>query len=131
MPAPRQHKESIWVTLAWVLNLAGLGGIALVAIAYVALQPAFAAPQEAQPISTAALPATFTPDPNLIYLPTVTPNPRSTLIVVQTPTPFVLEGGTRPAVIGFSVSGRPIEVYTFGNGKKQRMIVAGIHGGYE
>lgn len=133
MPAPRQQKESIWVTLAWVLNLAGLGGIALVAIAYAALfQPAFAA-QEAKPISTAALPATFTPDPdpNLSYLPTITPNPLSTLIVVHTPTPFVLNGGTRPMVIGYSVSGRPIEVYSFGNGERKRMIVAGIHGGYE
>ena len=86
---------------------------------------------ESQPISTSALPATYTPDPNSLYLPTVTPNPRSTLIVVQTPTPFVLAGGMRPAIIGYSVSGRPIEVYTFGNGEKQRMIVAGIHGGYE
>lgn len=131
MPAPRQRKESIWVTLAWMLNLAGLGGIALVGIAYVALQPVFAAPQSAQSISTVAFPSTFTPDPNSFYLSTITPNPRSTLIVVETPTPFVLGGGMRPATIGFSVSGRPIEVYTFGNGKKQRMIVAGIHGGYE
>ena len=131
MPAPRQRKESIWVTLAWLLNLAGLGGIALVAIAYAALQPAFAATREAQPIFTAALPATYTPDPELFNLPTITPNPRSTMIVVQTLTPFVLEGGTRPIVIGYSVSGRPIEVYTFGNGERKRMIVAGIHGGYE
>jgi protein MpaA len=132
MSAPRQKKESIWVTLIWVLNLAGLGGIAIVAVAYLALQPVSAAPHEAQSISTAALPATYTPDPNLLLdLPTVTPNPRSTLIVVETPTPFILAGGTRPVVIGASVSGRPIEVYTFGSGKKQRMIVAGIHGGYE
>ena len=132
MSAPRHRKESIWVTLAWVLNLIGLGGIALVAIAYLALQPVFAAPNKAQLISTAALPETYTPDPNSLFdLPTVTPNPRSTLIVVQTPTPFVLAGGTRPTVIGYSVSRRPIEVYTFGIGKKQRMIVAGIHGGYE
>ncbi len=131
MPAPRRHKESIWVTLAWLLNLAGLCGIALVAITYAALQPAFAAPQGAQPIFTAALPATFTPDPKLFNLPTITPNPRSTMIVVQTLTPFVLEGGARPIAIGYSVSGRPIEVYTFGNGERQRMIVAGIHGGYE
>ena len=66
MPAPRKQRESIWVTLAWGLNLAGLGGIALVAIAYVALQPAFAAPESAQAISTAALPATYTPDPSII-----------------------------------------------------------------
>jgi murein tripeptide amidase MpaA len=135
MAAPRHRKTSIWVILVWVLNLAGLGGIAIVAVAYLALQPVSAAPrasQQPQSISTAALPATYTPDPNvLLDLPTVTPNPRSTLIVVQTPTPFVLVGGTKPAVIGFSVSGRPIEVYSFGSGPKQRMIVAGIHGGYE
>jgi hypothetical protein len=132
MPKPSQKKESIWVTLAWGLNIAGLGGIALVGIAYVALQPALAAPQQtAQPISTAGLPATFTPDPNLFNLPTITPNPRSTMIVAETLTPFVLKGGTRPVVIGYSVAGRPIEVYTFGDGPRQRMIVAGIHGGYE
>jgi len=140
MPAPRKKKDSIWVTFAWGLNLIGLAGIALVAVAYVALNPVSAAPHETpspQPIVTAALPATYTPDPNLpfptspLYLPTVTPNPRSTLIVVQSPTPFVLVGGTKPTVIGYSVSGRPLEVYTFGKGPKQRMIVAGIHGGYE
>jgi hypothetical protein len=131
MPAPRRRKDSFWVTVAWALNIAGLGGIALVLIAYWALQPVFAASQNSQPISTAALPATYTQDPNSFYLSTVTPNPRSTLIVVQTPTPFILNGGVRPNVIGYSVSGRPIEVYTFGQGEKQRMIVAGIHGGYE
>ncbi len=34
-------------------------------------------------------------------------------------------------MIGYSVSRRPIEVYTFGQGERQRLIVAGIHGGYE
>jgi hypothetical protein len=34
-------------------------------------------------------------------------------------------------VIGYSVAGRPIEVYRFGNGPTGRMIVAGIHGGNE
>ena len=132
MPAPRQRKESIWVTLAWTLNLLGLGGIAFVGIAYVITHPTFfASAQEAQPIPTIGLPNTFTPDPNALYLPTVTPNPKSTMIVVQTPTPFILSGGKRPQVIGYSVSGRPIEVYIFGNGESQRMIVAGIHGGYE
>lgn len=131
MPAPRRRSDSIWVTVAWTLNIIGLGGIALVVIAYLALNPVLAAPQNSLSVSTAALPATYTPDPASFYLPTVTPNPRSTLIVVQTPTPFVLTGGPRPSVIGYSVSGRPIEVYTFGNGERQRMIVAGIHGGYE
>lgn len=131
MPKPRQQKESIWVTLAWTLNIVGLGAIAVLGIAYVALQPAFAAPQEAQSTFIVTLPATYTPDPKSFNLPTITPNPRSTMIVVKTFTPFVLEGGVRPVAIGYSVSGRPIEVYTFGNGERERMIVAGIHGGYE
>jgi hypothetical protein len=63
MPAPRQRKESIWVTLAWTLNLLGLGGIAFVGIAYVITHPTFfASAQEAQPIPTIGLPNTFTPD---------------------------------------------------------------------
>lgn len=133
MPRPRKRKESIWETLAWTLNIVGLGGIALVLVAYWALQPVLAAPmrQQAEAINTAALPATFTPWPEVLFLPTITPNPRSTKIVVKSPTPFILQGGTRPILIGYSVSGRPIEVYTFGDGPRQRMIVAGIHGGYE
>jgi hypothetical protein len=56
MPAPKRRKESRWVTLAWTLNIIGLGAIALVLVAYLALQPVFAAPQAQQPIYTATLP---------------------------------------------------------------------------
>ncbi len=135
MPASRRRKKNDqpWVILAWGLNIIGLGALALVLLAWWALQPAFAAQPMPKPVYTAALPATHTPYPQVFYLPTVTPNPRSTMIVVQTATPFVLEnaGSRRAQVIGYSVLGRPIEVYTFGNGEKERMIVAGIHGGYE
>ncbi len=132
MPVPKRRKDSAWVILAWALNIIGLGAIALVLIVYWALQPVLAAPLAQKPIYTATLPATYTPNPLSLYLPTVTPNPRSTMIVVQTPTPFVLlEGDNRRTVIGYSASGRPLEVYTFGNGEKERMLVAGIHGGYE
>ena len=34
-------------------------------------------------------------------------------------------------VIGKSVEGRPVEVYTFGNGATRLTFVGGIHGGYE
>jgi predicted deacylase len=129
----KRRNDSGWVTLAWLLNIAGLGAIALVFILYWALQPALAAPSSIQSTAPAAagLSATHTPLPGVYYLPTVTPNPRSTQIVVLTPTPFILASGMRPVPAGFSVSGRPIEVYTFGSGNHQRMIVAGIHGGYE
>jgi hypothetical protein len=130
----RQKPDTAWVILAWGLNLIGLVLLASVGVAYLALNPVHAAPQmpNPDPSTELSLPATSTWVPaGVYYLPTITPNPRSTMIVVQTPTPFVLTGGNRPLVIGFSVSGRPIEVYTFGNGPNRRMIVAGIHGGYE
>ncbi len=134
---PRRRKDTLWVVIAWGLNIAGVLGIVLVGLAYLALNPAQAAPQSVvvpvaqNSIVTATFPATFTTPMGIYYLPTITPNPLSTMIVVQTPTPFVLTGSNRAMVIGYSVSGRPIEVYTFGQGQKQKMIVAGIHGGYE
>jgi hypothetical protein len=76
-----------------------------------------------------------TPNPALptaYFLPTYTPNPHATEIVVVTPTPFALDAlAQRPLVIGYSVLGRPLEVYRFGAGERERFILAGIHGGYE
>ncbi|KKS28645.1 MAG: Peptidase M14 carboxypeptidase A [Parcubacteria group bacterium GW2011_GWA2_43_11] len=37
----------------------------------------------------------------------------------------------KQVTIGNSVSGRPIEAYTFGNGDTHLLFVGGIHGGYE
>jgi hypothetical protein len=37
----------------------------------------------------------------------------------------------KPQVIGYSVAGQPLEVFQFGQGPIEKMIVAGIHGGYE
>jgi len=45
--------------------------------------------------------------------------------LMPTPTP------TNESVIGYSVAGRPLEVYRFGNGETGRLIIAGIHGGNE
>lgn len=36
-----------------------------------------------------------------------------------------------PLVIGKSVGGRPLEVFRFGTGPRELLIIAGIHGGYE
>ncbi|HET6823018.1 MAG TPA: M14 family metallopeptidase, partial [Anaerolineales bacterium] len=69
--------------------------------------------------------------PTSYFLPTLTPNPRSTAPSFEISTPFVLADGPRPTIIGFSLAARPIEVYTFGEGRKEYLIVAGIHGGYE
>jgi predicted deacylase len=48
-----------------------------------------------------------------------------------TSTPLVLLHNHQPDVIGRSVEGRPLNVYAFGTGEHQRMIVADIHGGDE
>ena len=60
-------------------------------------------------------------------LPVATPTPASSPTAAPTPSPFF----RGPIAIGTSVSGRDLEVFQFGSGDSRRMIVAGIHGGYE
>ena len=63
---------------------------------------------------------------------TVEPSlPARQLTLLPTPTGLVLSNERRPEIIGYSMEGRPLEVYTFGDGEHERMIVAGIHGGDE
>jgi hypothetical protein len=125
---PRRKKSHAWVYLIW-----GINGFAIISIVgFFVLQrtsldvsAANAATATLRPAETRKIP------PTSYFLPTLTPNPYYTPPVFETSTPFVLAYGPRPAVIGFSVAGRPIEAYTFGNGNRQYLIVAGIHGGYE
>jgi protein MpaA len=63
------------------------------------------------------LPATVTPE----QLPEAT----------STPSPSATPVAEASLIIGTSVAGRPLEVYRFGQGTTQRMIIAGMHGGYE
>ena len=52
---------------------------------------------------------------------------RDIQLVITSPTAFILPSyGQKPVVVGYSVSKRPIHIYSFGQGEKQRMIVAGI-----
>ena len=63
------------------------------------------------------------------FPPTASPAP-----ILSTPTPLpptITPAARGPQVIGTSVAGRPLEVYQFGVGPVEKMIVAGIHGGYE
>lgn len=64
------------------------------------------------------------------------PPPASGLVQALTSTPIPtaspLEAlGMNAIRIGYSVEGRPLEVYQFGTGASARMIVAGIHGSSE
>jgi len=93
------------------------------------------------------LPNQAAPDPtaNPVYLPTsaqtvATPSLAISTIVEIAPTPSVVLSSTtitpsptvtQSMVIGKSVLGNPLTVHQFGNGLIHRMIVAGIHGGYE
>ncbi len=66
--------------------------------------------------------------PTITAKPSLVPAHRA---VSSTPTSLVLANGQRSEIIGYSVEGRPLELYMFGNGEHERMIVAGIHGGDE
>jgi hypothetical protein len=82
------------------------------------------APSTPSPISTNTLQAS----PTVTHTFTVTPTKTPTRTPTVSLTPELIG---KAQVIGYSVLGRPIEVYRFGIGSRQRMIVAGIHGGSE
>jgi hypothetical protein len=131
----KKHTATHWgVRLLWSANLLGL----LALLLYLQMEKPF----RAQPQLAAAQPALtatetpFSPQttPTRYLLPSTTPNPHATRMIATTPTPVTLHTETaNPAalVIGYSVLGRPLEVYQFGHGETERLIIAGIHGGYE
>ncbi|MCI0553415.1 MAG: M14 family metallopeptidase [Anaerolineae bacterium] len=117
----------------WVYFLWGMNGIVIVGLLsafafYVTNQRTFAANGS---VETSPFNPTRELPPTSYFLPTLTPNPNYTPPVFETSTAFILENGPRPTIIGFSLAGRPIELYTFGAGEREYLIVAGIHGGYE
>jgi protein MpaA len=124
----RKAGSHSWVFVIWGINGAAVLSLLVVGMLYSTNLQAAAAKE---PMETAQATATRKIPPTSYFLPTLTPNPRYTPPVFETSTPFVLANGPRPATIGFSLAGRPIEAYTFGAGEKEYLIVAGIHGGYE
>ncbi|MBC8335270.1 MAG: hypothetical protein ISR59_00615 [Anaerolineales bacterium] len=140
--APKRKRTSIFLIGIWSLNIFGAIGLAGIFFFNQAENPFLPPPSPANveivnspPPQAAALPASTSVQPPTIYfLPTITPNPRSTLIAAVTPTAFEFLVDTskkQAAAIGYSVLGRPLEVFRFGNGPSERLIVAGIHGGNE
>jgi len=65
--------------------------------------------------------------------PTLFPTPTSTITQAPTPsispTPMPPEG--KAFSVGSSIEGKSIDVFRFGSGSNVRMIIGGIHGGYE
>ncbi len=86
-------------------------------------------------VTKAHIEPTFTPT-NIQYLSKsgsnlsveTTPTPTEEISVENSPDEHSL---TSPFAIGVSLENRPLEMYRFGNGKENRLIIAGIHGGYE
>ena len=92
----------------------------------------------AEQMNKSAVPPT--PYPSLTPKPSITPIPpptqRATITLWPTPSrgPSVTPMTLRPpnvSVIGYSVRNRALEVHRFGAGPVNKLIVAGIHGGYE
>src|SRR5918996_6518594 len=124
----RRQPSHAWVYVVWGLNAMVLVAAIVVAVLYTTSLRASAADE---PLATNLPQATREIPPTSYFLPTLTPDPRYTPPAFETSTPFELADGPRPTIIGFSLGARPIEVYRFGAGEKEYLIVAGIHGGYE
>ena len=117
----------IWATNALICLVAG------------GLYAWYAAPEAAQADPSTPLPlptpqATRTAKPPRTPLPP--PTQRATITPWPTPSrgPSVTPMDVQPLnrmVIGRSVEDRPLEVYHYGRGPMRKLIVAGIHGGYE
>ena len=145
------HKQIVSLGILAVLNLCLLsGGVYYVLHSQQSTQAYF--PSEAGALdfksgqqdwqsipSTDLLPVTpsITPPPILTATPspspslTLTPTPTNTPTVTSSPSPTPTATPTNYSIIGHSIQGRPLEVYRFGEGLVERMIVAGIHGGNE
>lgn len=80
-----------------------------------------------QSISPSPIAGISTPTP---FLPEK-PAPTSSATRTSTPTASPTPGGGEARIIGYSVEGRPLEVYRFGQGERVLLIIAGVHGGYE
>lgn len=132
MPGPAGQKGyTRLAAVALALNVLAVAALFVIGTLYVTRQPTEAAAIPPLPLKGTPRP-TYTPAPTSYYLPTVTPNISATLVEdYSSPTPFVLPDGPAPGVIGYSVEDRPINVYKFGQGETNYLIVAGIHGGDE
>jgi protein MpaA len=109
------------ITLIWITALfAGVGLSAFL------IQGQLLKAGELPPTPTGS----FSPAPSLTPSTSLIPvSPTTTLptLIPASSTPDI----PQPIIIGFSVAGNPLEVYQFGDGPIEKMIIFGIHGGYE
>ena len=116
-----RNKLSLLVLILWSTII-----LIIVGISYMLIVGYFKIPSALpSPTLLATLHPTATPSPLPPTYTLLPPSPTSTPAPTSTPTL------PQPQVIGYSVADRPLELYQFGNGQIEKMIVAGIHGGYE
>lgn len=113
------------LALAEVAPLATLAPTVSGAPALVAptLPPAWTPTLVRSPTPTRTRPPTATTTATATPPPTWTPPPTPTASLTPPPGDYL--------TIGYSLGGRPLEVYRFGGGPVEKLIIAGIHGGYE
>jgi murein peptide amidase A len=134
MPASTTTKNlRRFVVGFWVVNL--VGGL-LVLAAWFWMRSSAKAPfisPTPTVIETASFTATLPFTPSATLLPTKTQTPTKTSRPTRTPTETItpIPFSEGPITIGESVKGLPLEVYRFGTGPIERLIVAGMHGGNE
>lgn len=131
--------QTCLIILLAILMLAAVAALALIVLqgqasgsSAIPLQPA-QAPMIQAPLTQFELPPTWTPTPSRV--PSLAASPTAldpTPGVTQTPLPSLTPiSSDRKIVIGRSVQNWPIEVYRFGSGPRERMMIFGIHGGDE
>ena len=122
----------------WVLDF--MVGILLIAALLLSSNPSvrafFVSPT---PTLTETLTPTLTQTSTTTFTPSLTGTPTLTETRIETATPTITPTDTPtpipfsegPIIIGYSVQHLPLEVYRFGTGSTERLIVAGMHGGSE
>jgi len=133
MPPSSTKKLRRFVVGFWLVNIV-LGALILSAWFWMNTSAKATAPTRIpRTTRTSSLTATRPLPPTPTLSPTISYTPSETATLTQTPTetltPIPFSEG--PITIGKSVQGRPLQVYRFGTGETERMIVAGMHGGNE
>jgi len=131
-PHSQQHRSRNWGLTIWIVAAASLVGVSAVVIRNQSVQVPpeklrTSPPPTGQKTTLAPMAGDINNPPSPIADTPTSPSPIPTI----TPTPSPTSIPVRRMIIGTSVAGRPLEVYTFGSGEVERMIIAGIHGGYE
>jgi hypothetical protein len=118
-----------------ILNAIGCLFAAAFAFFYWAGNPdGIAQADSERPAPAQVFATTRTPRATITTVPQPTLRATITLIPFPTPGPSVTPLPVPPGnkkIIGYSVTGLSLEVYRFGAGETNKLIVAGIHGGYE